>query len=85
MMASAKKSGRGRRFESPASVSVNRFRSMAFMGDPWPTKRTGIFMEYFLSAESSKVCVKTRPANVEAGFSRAAWGRKNCAPAKMES
>src|SRR5579864_6739146 len=36
--------GRGSRLVSPASVSVKRFRSMAFIGDPCPTKRTGIFI-----------------------------------------
>src|ERR1035437_4677703 len=36
--------GRGRRWVSPASVLVNLFCSMAFIGDPCPTKRTGIFM-----------------------------------------
>lgn len=35
--------GRGMSRLSSSSARVKAFDSMAFMGEPWPTKRTGIF------------------------------------------
>ena len=36
-------SGLGSRALRPSSVSVNALCSMAFIGEPWPTNKTGIF------------------------------------------
>src|SRR5450631_420695 len=42
--------GLGSRALKPCSASVNALCSMAFIGDPWPTNKTGIFSNTALPA-----------------------------------
>src|ERR1035441_10618391 len=45
--------GFGSRALRPCSASVNALCSMAFIGDPWPTNKTGIFPNTSLPARAA--------------------------------
>jgi len=52
--------GRGKRPAKRSSVRVYALCSMAFIGDPWPTNKTGIFK----SASSIRFLYENKPCQI---------------------